>query len=83
MDVLRDTVVARDLIGRLVVADARYTRYRLREYEDGRMLLEPVDPSVKADERAGVRAALGRLGLGVASAPSAGAEGAAAAKPAE
>lgn len=80
MRVLRDTVCARDLMGRLIVPDARFARYRLREYEDGRILLEPLDPSEKAEAEgyAGVRAALGRLGLGAASAPQAGAEGAAA-----
>ena len=81
MDVLRDTTIARDLMGRLIVPEAKFARYRLREYEDGRILLEPLDPSekVEAEERAGMRAALGRHGLGTASVPSAGAEGAAAA----
>ena len=61
MDAIRDTTIARDLMGRLIVPEAKFARYRLREYEDGRILLEPPDPSEKAEaeERAGMRAALG------------------------
>ena len=34
MDAIRDTTIARDLMGRLIVPEAKFACYRLREYED-------------------------------------------------